>query len=109
MSKKGSFSYNHFSDHVHYQIVTESAASISSAREEARYRIPGTQFPKKSLKVSYVQCWTELLFCECFQAEACLDVKVPMFQYPIMHYVSGLQFKSRGDVLYYILHIKSVF
>lgn len=90
MSKKVPFLFNHFSDHICYQIFTEAAASISSAGKEDRYHIPGTQFPKKSLKVSYVQCWIEFLICECIWAGACLDVSVCMVKYPIMHYLSVL-------------------
>lgn len=76
MSKKVPFLYNNFSDHICYQIVTESAASISSAGRETRYHISGTQFPKKSLKVPHVQCWIEFLICECIWAGVCLDVNV---------------------------------
>lgn len=76
MSKKVPFLYNNFSDHICYQIVTESAVSISSPGKEARYHIPGTQFPKKSLKVSYVECWIGFLICEYIWAGACLDVNV---------------------------------
>lgn len=79
MSKKVPFLYNNFSDYKCYEIVTDFVASISFACEEVRYRIPGTQFPKKSLKVSYVQCWIKFLICECFQTGACLDVKVSTF------------------------------
>lgn len=50
MSKKVPFLYNKFSDEKCYKIVTDFAASISFACEEVRYHIPGTRFPKKSLK-----------------------------------------------------------
>lgn len=76
MTKKVPFLYNHFSDHICYQIFTESAAYISSAGKKDTYHIPGTQFPKKSLEVSYVQRWIEFLICECIWAEACLDVSM---------------------------------
>lgn len=79
MSKKAPFLYNKFSDQKCYKIVTDFAASISFACEEVRYHIPGTQFSKEVIEVSYVQCWIKFLICECFQAGACLDVEVSMF------------------------------
>lgn len=96
MSKKVPFLFSHFSDHICYQIVTESAS------KEDGYHIPETQFPEKSLKVSYVLCWIEFLICECIWAGACLDVSMGTIKSPIMHYLSDLSFISRGDVLYII-------
>lgn len=78
MSRKVPLLYNIFTDHTCYQLVTETAASVSSAWE-ARYCIPETQFPKKSLKVSYLQRWIGFLICECFWAGVCSDVKVPTY------------------------------
>lgn len=71
------FLYNIFSDCTCYQLVTECAASVLS-NCEARYCIPGTQFPEKPLKVFNLQCWIGSLICECFWAGVCSDAKISM-------------------------------